>query len=83
VAKYFAIIPALFAAVYPGLAALIVTRLHSRSRPTSSIVHRSSCTWCVIALLKHENRDPQTHLAQYLRGFQLDSQSSAAVVSNV
>jgi Potassium-transporting ATPase A subunit len=35
IAKYFAIIPAMFAAVYPGLDALNVMRLHS---PTSAIV---------------------------------------------
>jgi potassium-transporting ATPase ATP-binding subunit len=34
VAKYFAIIPAMFAAVYPGLGALNIMRLHS---PTSAI----------------------------------------------
>ncbi len=35
IAKYFAIIPAMFAAVYPGLDALNVMRLHS---PTSAIL---------------------------------------------
>ncbi|GII23131.1 potassium-transporting ATPase ATP-binding subunit [Planosporangium mesophilum] len=35
IAKYFAIIPAMFVAVYPGLAALDIMRLHS---PTSAIL---------------------------------------------
>ncbi|MEV8512350.1 potassium-transporting ATPase subunit KdpB [Dactylosporangium sp. NPDC051484] len=35
IAKYFAIIPAMFAAIYPGLGALNVMRLHS---PTSAIL---------------------------------------------
>ena len=35
IAKYFAIIPAMFAAVYPGLDALNIMRLHS---PTSAIL---------------------------------------------
>jgi len=35
IAKYFAIIPAMFAAIYPGLDALNIMRLHS---PTSAIL---------------------------------------------
>jgi K+-transporting ATPase ATPase B chain len=48
VAKYFAIIPAMFAAVYPGLSALNIMRLHS---PTSAILSAVIFNAIIIVLL--------------------------------
>ncbi|WP_304524661.1 potassium-transporting ATPase subunit KdpB [Dactylosporangium sp. AC04546] len=48
IAKYFAIIPAMFAAMYPGLAVLNIMRLHS---PTSAILSAVIFNAIIIVLL--------------------------------
>jgi K+-transporting ATPase ATPase B chain len=48
IAKYFAIIPAMFAAIYPGLDTLNIMRLHS---PTSAILSAVIFNAIIIVLL--------------------------------
>ena len=67
IAKYFAIIPAMFAAVYPGLDKLNIMRLHS---PTSAILSAVIFNAIIIVLL----------IPLALRGVRYTPSSAAAML---
>jgi K+-transporting ATPase ATPase B chain len=67
IAKYFAIIPAMFAAVYPGLDRLNIMRLHS---PTSAILSAVIFNAIIIVLL----------IPLALRGVRYTPSSAAAML---
>jgi K+-transporting ATPase ATPase B chain len=67
IAKYFAIIPAMFAAIYPGLDALNIMRLHS---PTSAILSAVIFNAIIIVLL----------IPLALRGVRYTPSSAAAML---
>ncbi|HKT01568.1 MAG TPA: potassium-transporting ATPase subunit KdpB [Rugosimonospora sp.] len=67
IAKYFAIIPAMFAAIYPGLSTLNIMRLHS---PTSAILSAVIFNAIIIVLL----------IPLALRGVRYTPSSAAAML---
>ena len=68
VAKYFAIIPAMFVSVYPGLAALNIMRLHSpESAITSAIIFNALIIIALIPLALRGVRYRPRSASQMLR----------------